>query len=86
MCPHNGGKPHSGGLDRPAEDHPRINQAEATRLGLGEIPTDLEDRRGQHHRYPVRPEDGGLDDEPLTGEEEEEEERWQEEKQRNRLL
>ena len=51
----------------------------------GEIPTDLEDRRGQHHRYPVRPEDGGLDDELLTGEEEEEE-RWQEEKQRNRLL
>ena len=64
-------------LDRPAKDRLRINQAEATRLGLGEIPTDLEDRRGQHHRYPVRPEDGGLDDELLTGEEEEEE-RWQE--------
>jgi len=43
-------------LDRPAKDRLRINQAEATRLGLGEIPTDLEDRRWWRHYYPVRPE------------------------------
>ena len=70
-------------LDRPTHGRLRINQAEATRLGLGEIPEDLEDRRWWRHRYPVRSEDGGLDSEILTSEEREE--RWQEEKRRSRL-
>ncbi|EGQ74051.1 hypothetical protein [Actinomyces sp. oral taxon 448] len=71
-------------LDRPAKDRLRINQAEATRLGLGEIPTDLEDRRWWRHYYPVRPEDGELDYDLLTHEEEREQRL--ENSRRNRLL
>lgn len=68
---------------------PKIIRA-STRLrppawAWGRFPRTWRTGAGSITGIPSAPEDGGLDDELLTGEEEEEE-RWQEEKQRNRLL
>ncbi|SHE25336.1 hypothetical protein [Actinomyces glycerinitolerans] len=47
----------------------RIDQEEATRLGLGQIPDDLEDQYWDRRWYPTCPEDGTIDYDCLTKDE-----------------
>ncbi|RAX20167.1 hypothetical protein DRB06_09310 [Actinomyces sp. Z5] len=65
------------------KDRLRIDQSESTRLGLGQIPDDLEDQHWDRRWYPTRPEDGTIDYECMTDQESQERdaENWR----RNRL-
>ncbi|MBM6979491.1 MAG: hypothetical protein I3J03_07220 [Actinomyces succiniciruminis] len=65
------------------QDRLRIDQEEATRLGLGQIPDDLEDQHWDRRWYPTCPEDGTIDYECMT--DQESQERDAENLRRNRL-